>query len=130
MRRGALVLFFASLVAGCASDAPMSAATTTSPLKSVPASATAATPVATPAAAPARTTTTSNSTVATAAAASDASAAPICRRVEVLGSRVRKTRVCKTRGEWEQIEQQKDETFRRIDRGASGAGADPALGGG
>jgi hypothetical protein len=54
----------------------------------------------------------------------------ICKRVDVLGSRVRKERVCKSKSEWALIEQQKRETFRSIDRGASGAGADPALGGG
>jgi hypothetical protein len=55
---------------------------------------------------------------------------PICKRIDVLGSRVRKERVCKSKSEWALIEQQKRETFRSIDRGASGAGPDPALGGG
>jgi hypothetical protein len=130
----ALFLAAAITLAGCASNAPVNPP----PSASVPKSAPAAAPAsdAAPAkAAPAATTTTSagSSTKApptTMAALSDASSAQVCRRVEVLGSRVRKTRICKTKGEWDQIEQQKDETFRRIDRGASGAGPDPALGGG
>lgn len=119
---GSVLLVSVVVSAACTADAPVSATPTP--------------PTAVPAAAPA---------AATQAAATTASVAPggvatsavqaadademICKRVDVLGSRVRKERVCKSKGEWALIEQQKRETFRSIDR-ASGAGPDPALGGG
>jgi outer membrane protein TolC len=124
---GSAVIVCAFVLGACATDAPVSApqaapakVSAAAPAAGAPAvaapSATAGTPVAAP-------------TTVSAVDAADADQ-PICKRVDVLGSRVRKERVCKSKSEWALIEQQKRETFRSIDRGASGAGADPALGGG
>jgi hypothetical protein len=114
----AVVVCAFALVA-CAAEAPVSA----------PQTAPAKTAVSAPAPG-----TTSRAPVAAPATVSAVQAAdadpPICKRVDVLGSRVRKERVCKSRSEWALIEQQKRETFRVIDRGAAGAGPEASMGGG
>jgi hypothetical protein len=118
---GTAVIVCALALVACATDAPVSA----------PKTAPAKVGTETPAGAP---TATGGGPVAGPAKVSAAEAADadpqICKRVDVLGSRVRKERVCKSKSEWAFIEQQKRETFRAIDRGAAGAGPEPSMGGG
>jgi hypothetical protein len=120
------LLASAAALYACSASAPVSKETSSPQAVANPAPAAAknATPAAAPGGTPA-----AAAVASTAAQAADADQT-ICRRVDVLGSRVRKEKVCKTKKEWELYEISKRETLRGIDRGASGAGADPALGGG
>jgi hypothetical protein len=114
------VIVCAFALLACAAEAPVSADPQAAPAKITAIAQAPSTTGSTPVAGPAK---------VSAVQAADADQ-PICKRIDVLGSRVRKERVCKSKSEWALIEQQKRETFRAIDRGAAGAGPEASMGGG
>jgi hypothetical protein len=105
-----------------AANATHAASAASAPTAAPPSSGAAAVDSASKPAAPAP------SAAQVAATAADADDRQICRRVDVLGSRVRKEKICRTRAEWDQVQQRAQETMRGIDRSASGAGWNQGVG--